>query len=207
MTKTLEERLTEYWAMKAVADVSKNIRAGTPFMLPAFTAIVGKRKDAVGASEAFGDDDLEKLEWIIAFLGYPCEAEYVTAVTHVMTAHHPDGAPAILTVDEATSDPELQHGVMAWTYCLTTETWTAKLLARFVCDHNRETWVECEPHLGNHPDRLIAAIREFSEPDGLDDARNRMVAADLVVRNNGSGYTVTFMDPGFLAAHLTAGMN
>lgn len=204
----LEERLSEYWVLRAAADVARNIHAGTPYMMPAFASIVGKQRDAVGTSEAFGDNDLEKLEWIIGFLGYPCEPEYVTAVVHVMTQYDPEGHAANLTTDEASSSPDLQHGVMAWTYCLATERWAAKLLARFVNDDGSESWLECGPvNLGDTTARLIAAIREFDAPGGLEEARNRTVATDTVARDNGVGYTARFLPPGASATTITAGFN
>jgi hypothetical protein len=159
--------------------------------VPPFVAIVGKERDAVGSAEAFGSTIIENLAFMTGYLGYPCDAVYVTAVFPVMGQ----------LPHEADLPTEFQHklSAVAWSHCVaTSETYTLMMI-RNINDDGTETWEQVNP--GVEADAscapLVTAAHDFDREKIADlESISRRNARDLVLRSNGFGYNVTFLPAG-----------
>ena len=155
---------------------------------PPFVAIVGGERDAIGSAEAFGTTLVENLAFMTGYLAYPCDAVYVTACMPVI-GEHPDAAnlPKIVRHNLA---------VVAWSYCVPTAEAYSLMMIRDIDDDGGERWEQVDP-----APEIIDVFAPFVEAlqradqAGLADLESvyRRSARDLVVRNNGLGYAVTFL--------------
>lgn len=164
-------------------------------------AVVGHEQDAIITADDHYGDDPERLGWMAGYMAWPCDAVYVCAAVATMAVNEEpteEGQLERVEMSEEDWDPFLERALMVVAHSIVTNETTAVLFVRKLRDDGIPVWepYAAPPVASQLYEPMLEAAHEYDNapPSPV----SRMVARDMVRRENGVGYSVAWHAPGCL---------
>jgi hypothetical protein len=158
-------------------------------------AVVGAECDAIATTELMGDDDEERVAWLIGYFGYPCDAAYIAASIEVAgIALSQEEALPLIESGAVLEHPAMRRAVLTWAHAIPTRETVLLMMVCTYLDDGSVEWehVEMTGAAGggiDFLDRFEAAAHEYEAyPISDRDHEMRTAAIGLIQGVNGETF-------------------
>jgi hypothetical protein len=192
------------WALESYAH---NRDSEEAMMLPLLT-VVGGDYDTLTAPavDSPGDSSVEVLAFLIGYVGYPCDAVYLTCTWEAISveADVPAVTADLITPDELTLDQTARTALVCWAHSIPTSETVLFIMHRHLHDDGSPHWIgREEPGAVDLP--LFAPLAEAAHaydslPIQADAHEWRQAAMRVIIDLNGNTHDSLFYEPGTLLA-------
>jgi hypothetical protein len=194
------------WAL----DSYTHNRDGEDAMLAPLLCVVGGDLDALTTTGEviIGNEDIPRLAFLIGYLGYPCDAVYLTCTWEALSVEStaavtPDGVPTMIAgpppLDEA---PSMRTAIMCWAHAVPTRESVLLMRTRHLDDHGGAHWhdvaAQGAAELSAFAPLMDAAHAFDPYPIDSDELLDRREAQAILQEANGATHDTLFYDPGTL---------
>jgi len=190
------------WALDSYA---YNRDADDSLLEPLLT-VVGGDYDALTTvgDVRMAEHAVDQLAFLIGYVGYPCDAVYVTCTWESLSIERPVSEVMIQRDVEIVLDETTRSALLCWAHSIPTSESTLYMLIKHVNDDGTHRW---EGITARHAAELetfkplaVAAHAFDPYPIGSEALESRQEAMRILIEANGATHDSLFYEPGTLLA-------